>query len=54
MIPIASSKTVIERSVREGTYIQHHEKAHPCSLINSKGEFGRGKMVRFTTSVERC
>ena len=54
MRQIAASRTNMERLVKEGTLIQQHEKDNPGSLMNSKGEFGKSKMVRFVTTVDKC
>ena len=47
------SRTVLDRLVREGTRINEVEHKHPGWLMNSRGEWGRGKMVRFEPTVTR-
>ena len=54
MIPIKSSRTVVDRLVREGVYIQEMEESHKGVLMNSRSEWGRGKMIRFDPQVHRA
>ena len=35
------------------TLIQQHEKDNPGSLMNSKSEYGKGKLVRFEMATRR-
>ena len=51
---IDNARSNLKRLVKEGTLIREVEREDPGSLMNSKGEWGRSKLVRFTASVERC
>ena len=51
---VKGARSNLKRLVREGTLIQGAEKQDPGSLMNSKGEWGRSKLVRFTATVDRC
>ena len=50
---ISSHKTVLQRLVAEGVEIQNTELKDPGILMNSKAEWGRGKLVRFEPTVQR-
>ena len=54
MIPLRSSRTVVDRLVREGVYIQEMEECHQGVLMNSRSEWGRGKIIRFDPQVHRA
>ena len=47
-------RTVLQRLVSEGCHIQDQELKDPGILMNSKGEYGRSKMVRFTVEANQC
>ena len=47
------SRTVLDRLVQEGTCINNVETKHPHWLMNSKSEWGKGKLVRFEPTVTR-
>ena len=51
---IKQSKTVLQRLVNEGCFIQADELNDPGILMNSKGEYGRSKMVRFSVESNSC
>ena len=53
MRPIQGSRTVLSRIITEGVHIDGDEKQNPGSLMNSRGEAGRGKMVRYAPQVRR-
>ena len=53
MRAIKGSHTVLQRIVTEGVYIDHGEKLEPGTLMNSRGEAGRGKMVRYVPQTRR-
>ena len=53
MKAVKGSKTVLNRVVTEGVFIDGEEKANPGTLMNSRGEAGRGKMVRYEPVVRR-
>ena len=50
---LRGSRTVLGRMVTEGVMIDESEKQQPGELMNSRGEAGRGKMVRFVPQVRR-
>ena len=54
MKPIKSSRTVVDRLVREGIYIQGMESRSQGVLMNSRSEWGRGKIIRFDPQVQRA
>ena len=51
---LKGARSNLKRLVKEGTLIKEAEEKEPGSLMNSKGEWGRSKLVRFVTTVERC
>ena len=51
---INQSRTVLQRLVTEGCLIEAHEIEDPGILMNSKGEYGRSKLVRFTVDSNSC
>ena len=53
MKPLKGSRTVLSRVITEGVYIDLDEKNTPGSLMNSRGEAGRGKLVRYAPTVRR-
>ena len=53
MKPIRGSRTVLNRVVTEGVLIAAEESTNPGLLMNSRGEGGRGKMVRYQPVVRR-
>ena len=53
MRAVRGSHTVLQRIVTEGVYIDHGEKLEPGTLMNSRGEAGRGKMVRYVPQTRR-
>ena len=53
MKPMKGSRTVLSRVITEGVFIDAEEKANPGVLMNSRGEGGRGKMVRYRPIVRR-
>ena len=54
MRPIKSTRTVLERLVSEGTIIQQVELVDKGLLMNSRAEWGRGKIVRFDPVIQRA
>ena len=53
MKPIKGSRTVLNRVVTEGVLIAAEERTNPGLLMNSRGEGGHGKMVRYQPVVRR-
>ena len=53
MIIHRRSKTILDRLVTEGTRISNLDHNYPNLLMNSKSEWGTGKLVRYETSVTR-
>ena len=53
MRPLQGSRTVLQRIITEGVYIDGDEKLDPGSLMNSRGEAERGKLVRYAPQVRR-
>ena len=53
MKALKGSRTVLDRIITEGVYIDDQEKQGPGELMNSRGEAGRGKMVRYVPQVRR-
>ena len=53
MKPMKGSRTVLNRVITEGVFIDAEEKANPGVLMNSRGEGGRGKLVRYQATVRR-
>ena len=51
---LSKHRTVLQRLVTEDCLIQEHELKEPGSLMNSKGEYGRSKMIRFTVEENSC
>ena len=47
------ARTVLDRLVKEGTRINNVETNNPNWLMNSRGEWGKGKMVRFEPKITR-
>ena len=50
---IRNSRTVLDRLVSVGTNINDIETRYPNWLMNSKSEWGRGKLVRFEPIITR-
>ena len=50
---LRGSKTVLDRLVWEANLISQAEENNPGSLMNSKGEWGKNKMVRFAPQISR-
>ena len=53
MKSLKGSRTVLNRVVTEGVLIAAEEDANPGQLMNSRGEGGRGKLVRYQATVRR-
>ena len=53
MKPLNSSRTLLQRLVWESQHILEYEDSLPGVLMNSKGEFGANKMVRFRAETTR-
>ena len=53
MKPLKGSRRTMTRLITEGVFIDTDESSNPGSLKNSKGEAGRGKMVRYVPMVRR-
>ena len=53
MKPLKQARTILQRLVLEGNMIQAADRDHPGTLMNEKAEWGRGKMVRFQTIIQR-
>ena len=53
MVPLNNSRTLLNRLVWESQHILEYENQHPRILMNSKGEWGANKMVRFTAQARR-
>ena len=53
MKALRGSRSVLNRLITEGVYIDGEEKDQPGSLMNSRGEAGCGKMVRYVPEVRR-
>ena len=51
MKPIKMTRTVLHRLVWEAKMIEKEEKEQEGILMNSKGEFGKNKMVRFAPQI---
>ena len=47
------SKTILDRLVTEGTRISNLDHNYPNLLMNSKSEWGKGKLVRYEPTVTR-
>ena len=53
MKPLKGSLKVLDRLITEGVMIDQEERITRGSLMNSRGEAGRGKMVRYVPEVRR-
>ena len=53
MKPIKGSRKVLDRLITEGVVIDEEERITKGALMNSRGEAGRGKMVRYMPEVRR-
>ena len=53
MKPLNSTKTLLHRLIWESQHILEYENQHPGVLMNSRGEWGANKMVRFTAQTRR-
>ena len=53
MKPMSGSRTTLQHLITEGVYIDQEVRDLPESLMNSRGEGGRGKMVRYIPTVRR-
>ena len=53
MKAVRGSRTVLGRVVTEGVLIDTQDKHEPDTLMNSRSEGGRGKMVRYVPQVRR-
>ena len=53
MKSIGGSRTVLGRLVQEGTNINNVETKYPGWIMNSKSEWGKGKLVRYEPTVTR-
>ena len=47
------SRTILDRLVTEGVAIANMDQEEPEYLMNSKAEWGRGKLIRFMPTVTR-
>ena len=50
---VKGSRTVLDRLVQEGTNINQTDMKYPQWLMNSKSEWGKGKMVRYEPTITR-
>ena len=50
---LSTSRTILDRLVQEGTNIANVDQKYPGYLMNSKSEWGKGKLVRFEPRVTR-
>ena len=53
MKPIRITRTVLHRLVWEAKLIEKEEIEQEGVLMNSRGEFGKNKMVRFAPQVTK-
>ena len=53
MKSVRGLRTVLDRLVQEGTNISNTECRYPNWIMNSRSEWGKGKMVRFEPTVTR-
>ena len=53
MEKVKGARSVLERIVKEGTLIKEQEEKESGVLMNSKGEYGRGKMIRFVVDMTK-
>ena len=53
MKPIKMTRTILSRLVWEAKLIEKEEKEYKGILMNSKGEFGKNKQVRFAPQTAR-